>query len=90
MAKSDIVTTVLTGAETIEKGVEILVKKYGKDTAMSMLERGEYDVLYRQSRREVTSERRKEQKARMDRLEVELAKRDRMMQELQAKLDAKV
>lgn len=76
MAKSEVVNTILTGAETVEQAVQAIVKKYGTSTAKQMIVRGEYDVLYRQSRREVTSEQRKSDRVRMRLLEEELAKKD--------------
>lgn len=78
--------TTLDGVNDAKKGLEMLVKKYGEATAVQMLQRGEYDVLYRAGRRDVVSAQRKEQKARLDRLETELARRDKMIEELNAKL----
>jgi hypothetical protein len=86
MAKSEAVETKLTGAETIEQAVAVLKKHYDNSTVISMLNRGEYDVLYRQGRREVTSEQRKAQKRRLDLLEKEFVARGGKLEELNAKL----
>lgn len=87
MAKSEVVDTILTGSETVEQAVAAIVKKYGSSTAKSMIVRGEYDVLYRQSRREVTSEKTKSDRVKMKLLEEELSKKDPALLE---KLDAQV
>jgi len=76
MAKSDTVDTVLTGAETADEAFKALMAKYDRSTVVSMLNRGEYDVLYRQDRREVTSEKRKSDRVKMRLLEEELRKKD--------------
>lgn len=94
MAKSEVVETILTGSETVEQAVAAIVKKYGTATAKSMIVRGEYDVLYRQSRREVTSEQRKSDRLKMKMLEEELAKKDpalldKLNKQVQATLAAK-
>lgn len=87
--ESKAVDTKLTGSENAETALQILVKSYGHSTAVQMLNRGEYDVLYRAGRRELTSEQRKQQKARMDAMERELVKRGVNIAELTASLKAK-
>lgn len=67
--KEKAVETVLTGAETAEAALAILKKKYDSATVVQMLNRGEYDVLYRKGRQVVTSAQRKQMKLRLDALE---------------------
>jgi hypothetical protein len=69
MAKEKAVETKLTGAETAEQALVVLKKHYDSSTVIRMLNRGEYDVLYRSERQEVTSEQRKAAKRRLDALE---------------------
>ena len=80
MAKSDAVETKLTGSETVDQAIAKLKASYDHSTVVSMLNRGEYDVLYRQSRREVTSEQRKAQKVRMTFLENEIKRLEALAQ----------
>jgi hypothetical protein len=67
--KEKAVETKLTGAETAEQALALLKKNYDSATVVQMLNRGEYDVIYRKSRQVVTSEQRKTMKARLDALE---------------------
>jgi hypothetical protein len=67
--KEKAVETKLTGAETAEAALAVLKKNYDSATVVQMLNRGEYDVLYRKGRQTVTTEQRKQMKVRLDALE---------------------
>jgi hypothetical protein len=67
--KEKAVETVLTGAETADAALKTLQKHYDSATVIQMLNRGEYDVLYRKGRQTVTTEQRKKMKLRLDALE---------------------
>jgi len=76
----------LTGNETIEQAIALLTKSYSTQKTLQMLNRGEYDVLYRDSRNEGASERRAFEKKRIDALEKEFVKRGGNLAEIEARL----
>jgi hypothetical protein len=86
MSKEKAVDTKLTGAETAEAALTVLKKHYDSATVVQMLNRGEYDVLYRKGRQEVTSEQRKTMKKRLDLLEKEFIRGGGKMEDLEKKI----
>jgi hypothetical protein len=84
--KEKAVDTKLSGAETADQALALLKKHYDHATVVRMLNRGEYDVLYRAERNETTSEQRKAQKRRLDMLEKEFIARGGKIEDLDKKL----
>lgn len=84
--KEKAVETKLTGAETADSALALLKKNYDSATVVQMLNRGEYDVLYRKGRQTVTTEQRKTMKKRLDLLEKEFIRGGGSLADLEKKI----
>jgi hypothetical protein len=84
--KEKAVDTKLSGAETAEQALAVLKKHYDSATVVQMLNRGEYDVIYRKSRQVTTSAQRKTMKLRLDLLEKEFIRGGGKMEDIEKKI----
>jgi hypothetical protein len=87
--KEKAVETKLSGAETAEQALALLKKHYDSATVVQMLNRGEYDVIYRKSRQVVTSAQRKTMKVRLDELEKAYVRGGGDLSKLEAQIKSK-
>jgi hypothetical protein len=89
MSKEKAVDTKLSGAETAEAALAVLKKHYDSATVVQMLNRGEYDVLYRKGRQETTTVQRKMMKLRLDELEKAFIRGGGKMEDIEKKIQSK-